>query len=50
MIIIKVDINVMKDDSEIIHYNNINIPIYIKTSKLSYYQDKKAICHWHDDI
>lgn len=40
----------MKDDSEIINYNDLSIPIYLKTNKLSYYPDKKAICHWHDDI
>lgn len=44
------DIEVMQDDSEIIHYDTIGIPLYIRNSNLSNYPDKCALPHWHEDI
>ncbi|WP_099468046.1 AraC family transcriptional regulator [Konateibacter massiliensis] len=45
-----VNLSVLKDFSEIVHYDDINIPIYVKTGNLSYFPQKKALCHWHGDI
>lgn len=42
--------NVMNDFSEVISYGNPHIPIYARRSLLSEYTDRKAICHWHDDV
>ena len=43
-------IETMVDASEVIHYDEPLVPLYIRTSKLSYYENKSALCHWHDDI
>lgn len=45
-----IDTNIMKDSSEIIPYDKTGIPLYIRTEMLSHYRDKKALCHWHEDI
>lgn len=45
-----IDIDVMQDASEIVHYDNPKIPIYIRHGLLSSYPDMKALCHWHEDI
>lgn len=41
---------VMNDASEIVHYNCPGVPLYIKTARLSGYPDRRALCHWHDDL
>lgn len=41
---------IMQDASEIIQYDTIGIPLYIRTDRLSTYPDKRALCHWHEDI
>lgn len=43
-------IDVMQDASEIIHYDAPGIPLYIRNTDLSNYPDKRALCHWHEDI
>ena len=43
-------IDMMPDGSEIIHYDNPGIPLYIQTGELSSYPNKRALCHWHEDI
>lgn len=45
-----IDIDIMQDASEIIHYDRPGIPLYIHTSSLSSYRDMRALCHWHEDI
>ncbi|MDO4337884.1 MAG: AraC family transcriptional regulator [Eubacteriales bacterium] len=45
-----IDTDVMQDASEIVHYDNPDIPLYIRTGILSDYPDMKALCHWHEDI
>ncbi len=41
----------LKDDqSEIIHYDFQEYPIYVRKSLLSSYHNFKAPVHWHDDI
>lgn len=44
------DIQMMNDASEIVHYDRPDIPIYIKHDNLDEYTDKRALCHWHEDI
>lgn len=45
-----IDIDIMQDTSEIVHYDSPEIPLYIRISMLSDYPDMKALCHWHEDI
>lgn len=40
----------MPDASEIVHYDTIGIPLYVRTDNLSAYPDKRALCHWHEDL
>lgn len=40
----------MQGASEIIHYDEAGIPLYISCNKLSDYPEKRALCHWHDEI
>lgn len=41
---------IMQDASEIIDYDALGIPLYIRTCSLSSYPDRRALCHWHEDI
>lgn len=43
-------INLKDDQSEIVHYNFEDYPIYIQKSLLSSYHNFEAPAHWHDDI
>lgn len=45
-----IQVSVMVDASELVHYDSPSIPIYVKRGFLSYYPEKKAVCHWHDDF
>lgn len=42
--------DVMKDASEIVHYDALGIPLYISVDHLEDYPDKRALCHWHEDV
>ncbi|MDD4851271.1 MAG: AraC family transcriptional regulator [Gemmiger sp.] len=44
------DVDVMQDASEIVHYDNPEFPLYIRYGVLSAYPHMKALCHWHEDI
>lgn len=44
------EMQLMKDASEIVHYDRPDIPIYIKNNDLDEYADKRGLCHWHEDI
>lgn len=46
----KVNLDLMRDESEIIHYDTTGIPLYIRTGNLAHYPDRRAICHWHEDL
>ena len=46
----KINVDVMQDASEIVRYDETGIPLYIQTGELSRYPDRKALCHWHDDL
>ncbi len=45
-----IHIQVMQDASEIVHYNNMKLPLYIRQSHLSDYPTMCALCHWHEDV
>lgn len=45
-----IDLEIMKDASEIVHYDEMGIPIYIRRGVLSDYPDMRALSHWHADI
>lgn len=42
--------DLMKDASEIVHYDSAGIPLYVKSDSLSEYPGMRALCHWHDDL
>lgn len=44
------NLSILKDSSEIVHYNNPSLPIYVKKSDLTSFPNKEALCHWHSDI
>lgn len=44
------DLNVMKDASEIIRYDDPNIPLYVRVGRLSAFSHMRALGHWHEDI
>lgn len=46
----KINVDIMQDASEIVRYDETGIPLYIQTGELSRYPDRKALCHWHDDL
>ena len=46
----EVSMNIMKDASEIVRYDAAGIPLYIQRDHLSSYPDRRALCHWHDDM
>ncbi len=44
------NLNILKDASEIIYYNNSTIPIYVKKGNLTSFTNMEALCHWHEDV
>ena len=44
------NLSVMEDFSEIISYENLNLPLYISRGRLSNFSNMKALGHWHDDL
>lgn len=42
--------HVMPDASEVIQYNQVQIPLYVRSSRLSDYPGRRALCHWHEDF
>ena len=45
-----IDIEIMQDASEIIHYDSPEISYAVQERLLSNYTDMRALCHWHDDV
>ncbi len=45
-----IEVDVMQDASEIVHYDKPGIPLYIRSNHLSAYPDMRALCHWHEDL
>lgn len=44
------NLSVLLDGSEQIHYRDPAIPIYVVSSDLTSLSDMAALCHWHEDI
>ena len=44
------NVEIMPDSSEIVHYDEPEIPLYIRHGVLSQYPDYRANCHWHEDL
>lgn len=44
------EIDLMPDHSEIVHYEQNEIPLYIRIWNLSAYPGMGAPCHWHEDL
>lgn len=40
----------MKDSSEVVHYEREGVRLYIREANLSVYPELRAPCHWHDDL
>lgn len=45
-----IDMKIMQDASEVVHYDQQDFPVYIKYDHLADYPGMKALCHWHDDL
>lgn len=45
-----IDIQTMQDASEVIHYDNPEIPYAVQERLLSHYTGMRALCHWHEEI
>lgn len=45
-----VDMKIKEDSSEIVPYDEINIPICITEGYLSHYPNYRTLCHWHEDL
>ena len=41
---------VMQDSSERIHYENPAIPIHVARGDLKSLSNMAALCHWHEDV
>ena len=44
------NVEIMPDSSEIVRYDEPEIPLYIRHGVLSEYPDFRANCHWHEDL
>ncbi|MCI8338088.1 MAG: AraC family transcriptional regulator [Lachnospiraceae bacterium] len=45
-----IDLEIMQDASEMIHYDTQEIPYAIQERCLSQFTDMRALCHWHEEI
>lgn len=44
------NLTVLQDGSEQIHYNDPRIPLYVRWGNLKSLSGMAALCHWHDDV
>lgn len=44
------NLTVLQDGSEQIHYNDPGIPLYVRRGDLKSLSGMEALCHWHDDV
>lgn len=44
------NVDIMPDASEVVHYDEPGIGLYIRSGKLSAYPGMRATCHWHEDL
>ncbi len=45
-----VNMELMKDSSEVVQYEREGVRLYIREANLSDYPNFRAPCHWHDDL
>ena len=45
-----IKMNLMRDSSEVVNYNEAGIPFYVQEGNLASYNEMRALCHWHKDI
>lgn len=46
----KIEVEILKDQSEAVPYDAQGIPLYIRTRNLSDYVNMRSFPHWHDEI
>lgn len=44
------NIDLQNDGSELVHYDDSGIPIYIRTGNILDFPEGKVLAHWHEDI
>jgi AraC family transcriptional regulator, melibiose operon regulatory protein len=44
------ELTVLPDQSEILHYDDPDFPLYLRRNKLSLYPMKRVLCHWHTEL
>lgn len=44
------NLTVLPDGSERIHYDDPRIPLYVRRGNLKSLSNMAALCHWHDDV
>lgn len=44
------NLTVLQDGSEQVHYDDPRIPLYIRRGNLRSLSNMAALCHWHDDV
>ena len=45
-----VNVDIMPDASEVVHYDETGVPLYVRRGILSLYPEMQANCHWHEDL
>lgn len=45
-----INIDIMQDASEVVHYDRHAVPLYIRLGVLRNYPEMRALCHWHHDL
>lgn len=43
-------VNIRADESEIMYYNDPEVPFYVKETWLSSFPNREMLCHWHEDV
>lgn len=46
----KIELDLKSDNSEYVHYDSADFPVYVRKNILSYYPNYAASSHYHDDI
>ena len=44
------NLTVLRDGSERIHYDQPGLPLYVRRGDLKGFSGMAALCHWHDDV
>lgn len=46
----KRNLSVMEDASEIIHFKDAAVPLYVSDGRLSAFSGMEMLCHWHEEL